>query len=257
MERSAIVTGAAGAIGRATVAKFAASGFNILLVDRDEGALREAIADIGDGARLVSHVADVKRPEDVKAAVDNAISSFGAVDTLINIAGGGGPRRTMGIEDIDLELWNHVMALNVTSTFLFSQAVMAGMRQRGFGRIVNFSSILAYGEKGPPTTVPGRLAYATAKAALIGLTSQLAKDVGKDGVTVNCIVPGLILGQPGTRVRGRFDALPDSDRARMLEGYPSGRAGTSDDVAAAVAFLVSEGAGYISGVALPVDGAYL
>jgi NAD(P)-dependent dehydrogenase (short-subunit alcohol dehydrogenase family) len=149
------------------------------------------------------------------------------------------------------------MALNVTSTFLFSQAVMAGMRQRGFGRIVNFSSILAYGEKGPPTTVPGRLAYATAKAALIGLTSQLAKDVGKDGVTVNCIVPGLILGQPGTRVRGRFDALPDSDRARMLEGYPSGRAGTSEDVAAAVAFLVSEGAGYISGVALPVDGAYL
>lgn len=257
MERSAIVTGAAGAIGRATVGKFAASGFNILLVDRDEGALREAIADIGDGARLVSHVADVTRPEDVKAAVDNAISSFGAVDTLINIAGGGGPRRTMGIEDIDLELWNHVMALNVTSTFLFSQAVMAGMRQRGFGRIVNFSSILAYGEKGPPTTVPGRLAYATAKAALIGLTSQLAKDVGKDGVTVNCIVPGLILGQPGTRVRGKFDALPDSDRARMLEGYPSGRAGTSEDVAAAVAFLVSEGAGYISGVALPVDGAYL
>jgi NAD(P)-dependent dehydrogenase (short-subunit alcohol dehydrogenase family) len=257
MERSAIVTGAAGAIGRATVGKFAASGFNILLVDRDEGALREAIADIGDGARLVSHVADVTRPEDVKAAVDNAISSFGAVDTLINIAGGGGPRRTTGIEDIDLELWNHVMALNVTSTFLFSQAVMAGMRQRGFGRIVNFSSILAYGEKGPPTTVPGRLAYATAKAALIGFTSQLAKDVGKDGVTVNCIAPGLILGQPGTRVRGRFDALPDSDRARMLEGYPSGRAGTSEDVAAAVEFLVSEGAGYISGVALPVDGAYL
>ena len=195
--------------------------------------------------------------EDVKAAVDNAISSFGTVDTLINIAGGGGPRRTMGIEDIDLELWNHVMALNVTSTFLFSQAVMAGMRQHGFGRIVNFSSILAYGEKGPPTTVPGRLAYATAKAALIGLTAQLAKDVGKDGVTVNCIVPGLILGQPGTRVRGRFDALSDSDRARMLEGYLSGRAGTSEDVAAAVEFLVSEGAGYISGVALPVDGAYL
>jgi NAD(P)-dependent dehydrogenase (short-subunit alcohol dehydrogenase family) len=257
MERSAIVTGAAGAIGRATVRRFAASGFNVLLVDRDESSLKEAITGIGGGAKLLPYVADVTRPEDVKAAVDNAISSFGTVDTLINIAGGGGPRRTMGIEDIDLELWNHVMALNVTSTFLFSQAVMAGMRQRGFGRIVNFSSILAYGEKGPPTTVPGRLAYATAKAALIGLTAQLAKDVGKDGITVNCIVPGLILGQPGTRVRGRFDALSDSDRARMLEAYPSGRAGTSEDVAAAVEFLVSEGAGYISGVALPVDGAYL
>lgn len=256
MQRSAIVTGAAGAIGRATVGKLAASGFSILLVDRDEEALQEVIGEIA-AVSVHSHVADVTRPPDVKAAVDKAVSAFGMVDTLINIAGGGGPRRTMGIEDIDLELWNHVMALNVTSTFLFSQAVMAGMRQRGFGRIVNFSSILAFGEKGPPTTVPGRLAYATAKAALIGLTSQLAKDVGKDGITVNCIVPGLILGQPGTRVRARFDALPDSERARMLEGYPSGRAGTSEDVAAAVGFLVSEAAGYISGIALPVDGAYL
>lgn len=256
MERSAIVTGAGGAIGRATVGILAASGFNILLVDRDEGALKETITATA-GSGLLSCVADVTRPEDVKSAVDHAIASFGNIDTLINIAGGGGPRRTMGIEDIDLELWNHVMALNVTSAFLFSQAVMPGMKQRAFGRIVNFSSILAYGEKGPPTTVPGRLAYATAKAALIGLTSQLAKDVGQDGITVNCIVPGLILGQPGSRVRERFDALPDEDRARMLEGYPSGRAGTSEDVAAAVAFLVSEAAGYISGVALPVDGAYL
>jgi NAD(P)-dependent dehydrogenase (short-subunit alcohol dehydrogenase family) len=256
MKRSAIVTGAAGAIGRATVARLAASGFGIMLVDRDEESLKEVVGSIA-GTPVYSHVADVTNPEDVRSATEYAIASFGTVDTLINIAGGGGPKKTLSIEDIDLDLWNHVMALNVTSTFLFSQAVMAGMRKKGFGRIVNFSSILAFGEKGPPTTVPGRLAYATAKAALIGLTAQLAKDVGKNGITVNCIVPGLILGQPGTRVRGRFDALPDSEQARMLEGYPSGRAGTSEDVAAAVEFLVSEGAGYISGVALPVDGAYL
>ncbi|MGY3364251.1 NAD(P)-dependent dehydrogenase (short-subunit alcohol dehydrogenase family) [Bradyrhizobium sp. GM2.4] len=256
MKRSAIVTGAAGAIGRATVARLAASGFGMMLVDRDEEALKEVAGSIA-GTSICSHVADVTNPEDVKSATEHAIASFGTVDTLINIAGGGGPKKTLAIEDIDFDLWNHVMALNVTSTFLFSQAVMAGMSKKGFGRIVNFSSILAFGEKGPPTTVPGRLAYATAKAALIGLTAQLAKDVGKNGITVNCIVPGLILGQPGTRVRGRFDALPDSEQARMLEGYPSGRAGTSEDVAAAVEFLVSEGAGYISGVALPVDGAYL
>ncbi|PIT01945.1 hypothetical protein TSA1_15065 [Bradyrhizobium nitroreducens] len=256
MKRSAIVTGAAGAIGRATVARLAASGFGIMLVDRDEEALKEVVGSIA-GMSVYSHVADVTNPEDVRSATEHAIASFGTVDTLINIAGGGGPKKTLSIEDIDLDLWNHVMALNVTSTFLFSQAVMAGMSKKGFGRIVNFSSILAFGEKGPPTTVPGRLAYATAKAALIGLTAQLAKDVGKNGITVNCIVPGLILGQPGTRVRGRFDALPDSEQARMLEGYPSGRAGTSEDVATAVEFLVSEGAGYISGVALPVDGAYL
>ena len=193
----------------------------------------------------------------MRAAADVGFRLSEPIDTLINIAGGGGPRRTIGIEDIDIDLWNHVMALNVTSTFLFSQAVVAGMRQQHFGRIVNFSSILAYGEKGPPTTVPGRLAYATAKAALIGLTTQLAKDVGIDGITVNCVVPGLILGEPGTRVRGRFDALTESEQARMLHGYPVGRAGTAEDVAAAVAFLVSEDAGYISGVALPVEGGYL
>jgi NAD(P)-dependent dehydrogenase (short-subunit alcohol dehydrogenase family) len=256
--RSAIVTGAAGAIGRATIRKLAASGFNVLMVDRDVAALKETEAAIEPGGGLiVSHGADVTLAHEVKAAADAGVASFGTIDILINIAGGGGPRRTVGIEDIDIDLWNHVMALNVTSTFLFSQAVVAGMRQQQFGRIVNFSSILAYGEKGPPTTVPGRLAYATAKAALIGLTTQLAKDVGNDGITVNCIVPGLILGEPGTRVRDRFDALPKSEQARMLDGYPMGRAGTAEDVATAVAFLVSEAAGYISGVALPVDGAYL
>jgi NAD(P)-dependent dehydrogenase (short-subunit alcohol dehydrogenase family) len=256
MERTAIVTGAAGAIGRATVERLAALRFRILLVDRDEEALEEAAEGL-DRSVICTRTADVMVPQEAKAAVEAALSHFGAVDTLVNIAGGGGPRRTMGIEDIDLDLWNHVMALNVTSSFLFSQAAVPEMKRLGFGRIVNFSSILAFGEKGPPTTVPGRLAYATAKAALIGFTAQLAKDLAKDGISVNCIIPGLILGKPGTRVRGRFDALPDEDRARMLEGYPSGRAGTSEDVAAAVEFLVSESAGYVSGVALPVDGAYL
>jgi NAD(P)-dependent dehydrogenase (short-subunit alcohol dehydrogenase family) len=256
--RSAIVTGAAGAIGRATIQRLAASSFNILMVDRDEAALKQAAAELQTGhVTILAHSADVTKHEEIEGATQTAISAFGAVDALINIAGGGGPRRTVGIEDIDLELWNHVMALNVTSTFLFSRAVVPGMRARRFGRIVNFSSILAYGEKGPPTTVPGRLAYATAKAALIGLTTQLAKDLAAEGITVNCVVPGLILGEPGSRVRDRFDALADSDKARMLHGYPSGRAGSAAEVAAAVAYLVSDDASYTSGVALPVDGAFL
>jgi NAD(P)-dependent dehydrogenase (short-subunit alcohol dehydrogenase family) len=258
VKRSAIVTGAAGAIGRATIQRLAGSGFNILMVDRDDVTLKQAAAELQtNDATILSHTADVTRPEEIEEATKAALSSFGTVEALINIAGGGGPRRTVGIEDIDLDLWNHVMALNVTSTFLFSRAIIPGMRARRFGRIVNFSSILAYGEKGPPTTVPGRLAYATAKAALIGLTTQLAKDVAADGITVNCVVPGLILGEPGSRVRDRFDALPDSEKARMLNGYPTGRAGTAAEVAAAVAYLVSDSAGYTSGAALPVDGAYL
>jgi NAD(P)-dependent dehydrogenase (short-subunit alcohol dehydrogenase family) len=147
------------------------------------------------------------------------------------------------------------MALNVTSAFLLCRALVPAMRQAGFGRVVTLSSILAKGEKGPPTTVAARLPYAAAKAALTGFTAQLAKDCAADGVTVNAIAPGLILGEPGTRIRDRFDALPENDRARMLNAIPAGRPGAAGEVAATVAFLLSGAAGYINGATIAVDGA--
>jgi NAD(P)-dependent dehydrogenase (short-subunit alcohol dehydrogenase family) len=130
------------------------------------------------------------------------------------------------------------------------------MRKQRRGRIVLFSSIIADGEKGPLTTVTGRLPYATAKAALLGFTSQLAKDLAEVGITVNALMPGLILGAQGTRIRTRFDNLAPDQQAALLSGYPGGRPGTGDEVAAAIAFLLSESASFISGVALPIDGAY-
>ena len=147
------------------------------------------------------------------------------------------------------------MALNVTSAFLLCRALVPAMRRQGFGRVVTLSSILARGEKGPPTTVTARLPYAAAKAALIGFSAQLAKDCAADGITVNTVAPGLVLGEPGTRIRDRFDALPDSDRARMLGAIPGGRAGTAQEIAATVVFLLSGAAGYINGATIAVDGA--
>jgi NAD(P)-dependent dehydrogenase (short-subunit alcohol dehydrogenase family) len=149
------------------------------------------------------------------------------------------------------------MDLNLRSVFLFSRAVIVTMRQQKFGRIVNLSSVLAHGEKGPPTTVAARLPYATAKAAILGFTKQLAKDEAEFGITVNALSPGLILGEPGTRIRDRFDAMPPEQRAGMLHDYPVGRAGEGAEVSAAIAFLVSDAAGYVTGVELPVDGGYL
>jgi len=256
--RVAIVTGGAGAIGQATAERLGRQGFDIHLIDRNAAALEHARARVENaGHRCLMTVANVADAAQVGQAIATTMAAFGRIDALVNIAGGAGPVRAYQVDEISDPVWNHVMDLNVTSTFLCCRAVVPIMRSQKFGRIVVLSSIIAYGEKGPPTTVAARLPYATAKAALLGLTSQLAKDVGADGITVNALVPGLIIGEPGTRIADRFRALDETERAAMVRGYPAGRPGTAAEVAEAVAFLCSEGAGFISGAALPVDGAYL
>lgn len=255
-KRSAIVTGGAGGIGLATVDRLLKRGMSVLLVDSNEAEARKAEQRFASD-RLAICVADVMDPLAVVASAEGAHAQFGRVDVLVNVVGGAGPTKAHEIESVGLDTWDLVMALNVRSAFLFCRAVIPYMRRQRYGRIVNLSSVLARGEKGPPTTVAARLPYATAKAALLGFTSPLAKDVASDGITVNALLPGLILGEDGTRIRSRFEALDDEARARMVSGYPVGRPGEADEVAAAIEFLTSEAAGYITGTALPIDGGYL
>jgi len=245
--RSAVVTGASGMIGMATVRCLAEKGCAVLAVDRAPFPASQ------DGVTFFT--ADVTAPEQVTAVAAHAARLFGTADALVHIAGGAGPTRAPDLEATDLSIWEHVMTLNVTSAFLLAHALVPPMRRQGFGRVVSLSSILARGEKGPATTVAARLPYAAAKAALTGLTAQLAKDCAGDGITVNAVAPGLILGEPGTRIRDRFDALPAQERARMLASIPAGRPGTADDVAGMLAFLLSGAAGYINGATIAIDGA--
>jgi len=255
--RAAIITGGAGGIGEASARRLTAVGMDVLLVDRNADALG-AVEDCPSGAgRIVRFLADVTDPAQVKAMAEHAVEAFGRVDALVNIAGGAGPTKVRNVDQIELDVWNHVIDLNLKSTFLCSRAVVPIMRAQKYGRIVNMSSVIARGEKGPLTTVTGRLPYATAKSALLGFTAQLAKDVAEHGITVNALVPGLILGEKGTRIRDRFESLTEDERNGMLRAIPMGRAGAPLEVAAAVEFLVSEAASYISGVALRVDGALL
>jgi NAD(P)-dependent dehydrogenase (short-subunit alcohol dehydrogenase family) len=255
--RTAIVTGGAGGIGKSTVRRLLESGLSVFVVDADQNSLDSLLSEFAAASdRLDGCRADVIDEGQTIEAVARAADRFGGIYALVHVAGGAGPKRARDIEDFQLRDWAHVMDLNLTSAFLAARAVVPLMRQQRRGRIVLFSSIIADGEKGPLTTVTGRLPYATAKAALLGFTAQLAKDLAEIGITVNALMPGLILGEQGTRIRDKFDNLAPDQRAALLSGYPGGKPGTGDDVAAAVEFLLSEAAGFISGVALPVDGAY-
>ena len=251
----AIVTGAAQGIGRAVAMRLAADGIKILAVDAQAGKAASVAAEISEkGGVALSMGADVTDSGDVGRMVALALETYGRIDILVNNAGGSGNIGLDHIEDISEELWDQIVDGNLKTTFLCCKAVVPHMKARGSGKIVNFSSMTARGSFGARGTSAIRLPYAGAKSGIIGFTSQLAKDLGPFGINVNAVMPGFVLTEPGARVADRFAAMTEAQQDLQVAAIPMGRPGRPQEIAAAVAFLASDEASYISGATIPVSG---
>ena len=237
----ALVTGAAGGIGRCISARLAAAGASLALVDIDRDGAEALLADLG--AKGVAIAADLSAPGDVRAAVTEAEEHLGPLDILVNNAGISGVGPPKPSVDTPLEEWEKTLAINVTAPFLFCQAVLPGMVERGRGAIVNVASMAGI------LCLPGRVSYAASKAALISLTKTLALEHARSGVRINAICPSWA----DTPFIAARLAQPEL-RAQVEASIPIGRVATADEIADVVQFLLSSASRYMTGSAVVVDG---
>lgn len=247
----ALITGGAGGIGTETARALIGRGATLVLVDIDGDALTAMHRDrLGGSSRVHTTAVDFRDPEAAQRTVDSVANTHGRLDALVNIAGGtfDQPPHT-GLADVSLSDWDACLLLNLTAPFLWCRAVIDVMAERRHGRIVNITS----GAGRHPSRVPrGRIPYAAAKAGLIGFTRQVAQDVAPLGITVNAVAPGLIASAP--RLESSWQRIGEPARRRTLDRIPAGRRGTPGEVAAAITFLLSPSASYITGHTLDVNG---
>ncbi len=223
--RSAVVTGTAQGIGAA------------IAVALEESGARVHGCDLG--------TVDVTDAEQV----EGFIRSVGAVDILVNNAGGVVGQVGQPLEEVTDEDWRAVVDANLTSTFLCTRAAVSGMKERGYGRIVNISS-----GAGRSVSLTGIQAYASAKAGQIGLTRQTAHELGPFGITVNAIAPGFVLSNP-TSIR-QWESYGEDGQRVLLERIATRRLGTPEDIARGVLFFAAEEAGWVTGQVLSIDGGH-
>jgi 2-hydroxycyclohexanecarboxyl-CoA dehydrogenase len=238
----AIITGAASGIGRATALRLAAEGAAVVIADINaEGAEGVAAAISAQGGRALALPVDVTDAPGVKAMTDRAIAALGRVDILVSNAGWD---RAGPFADSDEELWDRVIAINYRGHLATCHAVLPHMKERGSGRIVTVASDA--GRVGSS----GEVVYSGAKGAVIAFTKGLAREVARDGITVNCVAPGLV----DTPLLAGIAEGHEKLIAAIVRSIPLGRTGVPEEIAAAICFFASADAAYITGQTLSVNG---
>jgi 3-oxoacyl-[acyl-carrier protein] reductase len=234
--KKALVTGASGGIGGAIATELHRQGAVVAISGTRREALDQRAGELGERVHVLPcNLAD---KQEVEALVPAAEAALAGLDILVNNAGITRDGLFLRLRDED---WDEVIAVNLTSAFRLCRAAVKGMMRRRYGRIINITSIVGV------TGNPGQGNYTAAKAGMIGMTKSLAAEVASRTVTVNCVAPGVI-SSPMT------DALNEKQRDTILATVPAGRLGSGDDVAAAVVFLASAEAAYITGQTLHVNG---
>jgi 3-oxoacyl-[acyl-carrier protein] reductase len=234
--KSALVTGASGGIGGAIAKALHARGANVGLSGTRTEPLEKLKAELGERAHVLP--ADLGDPAAIESLLKSADAALGGIDILINNAGLTRDNLAMRMKDED---WQKVIDVNLTAGFRLARGAMRGMMKKRWGRIIGITSVVGV------TGNPGQANYAAAKAGMIGMSKSLAQEVASRNITVNCVAPGFI----ETQMTG---ALNDDQKARIMTAIPAGRLGQADEIAAAVVYLASPEAAYVTGQTIHVNG---
>jgi 3-oxoacyl-[acyl-carrier protein] reductase len=234
--KAALITGASGGIGGAIARALHAQGAAVTLSGTRADALEQLRGMLGERAHVVA--ARMDNPADIERLAKDAEAAMGKIDILVNNAGITRDNISMRMKD---EEWESVLQVNLTGAFRLTRAAMRGMMKRRSGRVINITSVVGV------TGNPGQANYAAAKAGLIGMSKSLAQELASRGITVNCLAPGFI-ATPMT------DVLTDEQKKAILGRVPAGRLGTAAEIAAAVVFLASDEAAYVTGQTVHING---
>jgi 3-oxoacyl-[acyl-carrier protein] reductase len=235
----ALVTGASRGIGEAIARRLASEGATVLAAARTAEALARVVSEIeAAGGRATAVALDLADPGSIEAAVKTALAAHGEIHVLVNNAGVTEDNLMLRM---GREAWDRVLGTNLTGVFLLTQAVVKGMVRKRYGRIVNVTSVV--GLMGNA----GQVNYAASKAGLVGLTKSVARELASRNITCNAVAPGFI-------ATAMTDKMSDEAKSKLTGQIPLGRLGTPDDVAAAVAYLASEEAAYVTGTVVNVSG---